>query len=311
MSGVRFVRFYATDWRSGCIGLTPEEEGVYMRVCAHYWETGVRLTSNDTASASRIMLDVRMWKRIKAKLIQKGKLHVSHDGSIYNPRAEFEFERASGREEKPVLTTDVGAARRPDDRQHADGGSSVQGREPSGQVVLATSRGLHAEVAAKSTGSRGEVSENFAKKTNEINGPFREPEKSHSKKESPPTPKTFDGYERVRVVDGRLELFNGLKAFWLEKFGNDQARLDLALIEALPNLNTNSRTPLEAQVGRLLARVAGDKLDRDRRYAAAAAAKANAKPASVQHIVSPDTIRYAKPAPDMIHATAGKGGRHA
>ncbi len=176
MSGVRFVRFYATDWRSGCIGLTPEEEGVYMRVCAHYWETGVRLTSDDLASASRVMLDVRMWKRIKAKLIAKGKLHVADDGSIYNPRAELEFCRASGKaDERQVLAADVDAARRPDDRQHADGGDSVQGRQPAGEVVLETSDGLRAEVAEKSPGSLREVSENFAKKESEINGPFREP----------------------------------------------------------------------------------------------------------------------------------------
>lgn len=87
-------------------------------------------------------------------------------------------------------------------------------------------------------------------------------------------PKSFDGYERVQIIDGRLELFNGLRAFWLEKFSGDEQRLELALMEALPNVNQHSRTPMEAQVGRLLARVAGDKLDRDRRYAAAAASKA-------------------------------------
>lgn len=184
MSGVRFIRMYPTDWRSGCIGLTPEEEGVYIRVCAHYWETGVRLTSDDLASASRIMLDVRMWRRIKANLVQKGKLHVADDGTIYNPRAEAEFRKATGAEEKSVRAADMDSARGSNDREQEDRGNSVQGRGASRQELLAKSETSLADIGEKSAGSRGEVSENFAKKPNEINGPFREPIANSQKSES-------------------------------------------------------------------------------------------------------------------------------
>lgn len=167
MSGARFVRFYPSDWRSGCMGLTPEEEGVYMRACAHGWETGVRLPLDDYAAASRLTLDVRMWRRIKTKLIEKGKLHVASDG-IFNPRAEREFEAATRAKQQADAQADMGSARHADDRQHEDRGSPLAGREPAGQGVLA-------DVDEKSPESLGEVSEIFATKDNEINGPLKEP----------------------------------------------------------------------------------------------------------------------------------------
>ena len=42
MSGARFVRFYPSDWRSGCMGLSLEQEGFYIRLCAYVYETGQR-----------------------------------------------------------------------------------------------------------------------------------------------------------------------------------------------------------------------------------------------------------------------------
>lgn len=87
-------------------------------------------------------------------------------------------------------------------------------------------------------------------------------------------------HERVQFVNGRLTLFNGLKAFWLEKFDGDADRLDLALIQAAGFIQPHSTRPLEAQVSSQLARSAADKRDRDKRYAAAA--KASGKPTKAQ-----------------------------
>ena len=169
MSGARFVRFFPSDWRSGCIGLTPEEEGVYIRVCAHGWETGVRLSSDDAVAAARLMLDVRMWRRIKIKLVTKGKLHVCEDG-IYSPRAEREFIAATTAAGKQVqASSDVGTGGDGHDCQYADGRASAEGREPARP-------GLLAEVAEKSPRSLREVSEKVPKKTAKINGPLKSQE---------------------------------------------------------------------------------------------------------------------------------------
>ena len=49
--GARFVRFYPSDWRSGCLGLSLEQEGLYVRVCAFIYETNRRLPLDDCAAA--------------------------------------------------------------------------------------------------------------------------------------------------------------------------------------------------------------------------------------------------------------------
>lgn len=176
MNGTRFVRFYPSDWRSGCIGLSPEEEGVYIRVCAHAWETGSRVPTNDAEAASRLMLDVRMWKRLKAKLIAKGKLHVAENG-IYSPRAERELKAAQTGVREAQEKAGVGTAGDSHDGEHQNGGSSAPGREPSRPELLAnnqpTSERNSGEVGGKSEVSRREVSIIFSEKSSEINTPLK------------------------------------------------------------------------------------------------------------------------------------------
>jgi hypothetical protein len=86
-------------------------------------------------------------------------------------------------------------------------------------------------------------------------------------KQDPPTPKPEPF--GVRVGDGTIELDDAQWTFWLEQFGGDKTRLLLALIEIRGNIQVNSATPLKAQVGRHLARIAGDRNDRAKNYAKA------------------------------------------
>jgi hypothetical protein len=75
----------------------------------------------------------------------------------------------------------------------------------------------------------------------------------------------------VQSNDGSIRLVNGTYAFWLREFGNDADRLSLALIEAAAARQRNSRQPIKPQIERVLARIAGEKRDRDNRYQQAAA----------------------------------------
>jgi hypothetical protein len=84
--------------------------------------------------------------------------------------------------------------------------------------------------------------------------------------------------ERIAVHGGQVVLFNGLRQFWLEQFGGDEGRLELALIDAGGNIQSNNPIAIEKQVSRRLAQIAGDKRDRDARYTATV--KANAKTSS-------------------------------
>jgi hypothetical protein len=97
----------------------------------------------------------------------------------------------------------------------------------------------------------------------------------------PPYPQSDD--QRIAFENGRLVLFNGLRQFWLEEFGGDAKRLDLALIEAAGAVQPNNRVkPLESQVGALLARKVADKRDKDERYAKAVNANAAKAPVGRQ-----------------------------
>jgi len=78
---------------------------------------------------------------------------------------------------------------------------------------------------------------------------------------------TWDANSKTILLD------DGNRAFWLDLFEGDAARLDLALIEAAGSIQPNSRQLLALQVGRSLSRIVADRKDRDRRYAKAAAAK--------------------------------------
>lgn len=76
----------------------------------------------------------------------------------------------------------------------------------------------------------------------------------------------------VVFEDGALTLVNGLRSKWLTEFSDDAHRLDLALTEIAGNLQINSSRSLRAQVESRLARLAGEKLDKDNRYKSVAAA---------------------------------------
>jgi hypothetical protein len=79
---------------------------------------------------------------------------------------------------------------------------------------------------------------------------------------------------RVSLDNGRIVLANGLRAYWLAKFGGDAERLDLALMQVAAYVQPASVRPLEAQVSAQLARIAAEKLDRDRRYERAVTSRA-------------------------------------
>lgn len=78
----------------------------------------------------------------------------------------------------------------------------------------------------------------------------------------------------VLFEDDKLTLINGFRVQWLEEFGGDEKDLDLALQRAAQYIQPNSGKTLEVQVSGQLSRIVQERRDRDRRYAAAASAKA-------------------------------------
>jgi hypothetical protein len=65
-----------------------------------------------------------------------------------------------------------------------------------------------------------------------------------------------DPYDRAVLTDGKIELRNGFRQEWLDRFGGDPVSLDLALQQIVPYVEPNSRKTLETQVNAQLARIA-------------------------------------------------------
>lgn len=118
--------------------------------------------------------------------------------------------------------------------------------------------------------------------TADVTRPEQRQSRNRAETESTPLPPEGaceDQAEPVILEGGNLKLNNKLWITWLEIFGNDKIRLLLALREVGGRIQPNSTRPLEAQVSSQLARIAGDKRDRDSRYESAVKTNGSAAPA--------------------------------
>lgn len=88
--GAVFVRFYPSDWRSGCIGLSFEQEGLYVRICAYIYETRKRIPASDSAAARILGANTNAYTKVRKQLCALGLL-TERDGEWTVSRAEVEL----------------------------------------------------------------------------------------------------------------------------------------------------------------------------------------------------------------------------
>jgi len=91
---VAYIRMYPTDWRTGCLGLSLEQEGLYIRMCMFVAETGRRVPLDDTEAARMMGTQTRNYRRVLGELLRLGKIKRHTDG-YGNDRVEMERERAT------------------------------------------------------------------------------------------------------------------------------------------------------------------------------------------------------------------------
>lgn len=280
LKGAKFVRFYPADWRSGCFGMSLEQEGLYVRICAFVYETNRRLPLDDSTAAKFMGLHTNAYRKVRDQLAGIGKIERETDGWTVR-RVEKELVAAIGH--SPSSDQERGVVGQADQNTQGDTHQDTLGVTPPD-----TPPDTHGV-------TRGVFSENG----NEINGPSIEPIANSQKPvKNPQTPKgaSDDMPSHVKPVlswnthfapvddpsshagvvrneAGSIALVNGTYLRWLEKFGNDAERLELALVTVSGEINITSRKPLAADVESRLARLLADKLDRDKRYASAAAGK--------------------------------------
>lgn len=240
-SGVKFVRFYPSDWRSGCIGMSFEQEGLYVRMCAYIYETRKRIPASDSAAARILGANTNAYRKVRDQLANLGKI-VSRSGEWTVERAEVELAKVdAARSETEV-------------ERRANTGSVREAHEDA--VVVATH-----DATIDTPPVQAEKTQCFLRAN-------KEPELEKNNKGDT----RANAADATQIeFDGRAITLNGkLRAFWVDQFSGDDARLDLALIQAAAYIQPNSFRPLEAQVGSQLARIAGSKRESDQRYERAA-----------------------------------------
>lgn len=139
MAKIRRVDFSPDEWLAGTRDLTLEERGAYWDICALMYSRGGPVADEEAWMARTLGCDVRRWRRIRARLIELGKLRESvFDGRncLTNSRAQREIAKATDRI----------------DTAHRAAEASARSRQSRAEVAPKY-EGSTSEVGAKSSGS--------------------------------------------------------------------------------------------------------------------------------------------------------------
>lgn len=93
---VRRIDFNPADFLTGTAGLTPEETGIYWKVCCLIYLKSAAIDDDEDWIRKAIACDVRTWRRLRQSLIDKGKL-ILDAGKLTNPRCQTEINAATHR----------------------------------------------------------------------------------------------------------------------------------------------------------------------------------------------------------------------
>lgn len=171
MSGARYVRFYPSDWRSGCFGLTFEQEGLYVRICAFIFETRRRIPIDDAAAAKFMGAHTNAYRKVRDQLAALGKIQKHADGWTVR-RAEQE----------------AAAAAKASSVSHQGGTTGGHTHQDTGGVAREDTVRDTQAVTPQDTPRDTPIDTPpvFSENANKINGPFKEPELNRKKDPLPP-----------------------------------------------------------------------------------------------------------------------------
>ena len=102
------LKWYKRDPRAALLGmasLTLEERGAYNTILDLIYVHDGKLLDDTAALARSLGCDVRVWKRIKARLLELGKLYI-YAGCLHNERADMELDEALHRVASSVKAND-------------------------------------------------------------------------------------------------------------------------------------------------------------------------------------------------------------
>lgn len=121
------IRWYKRDPNAALEGmamLTLEERGAYNTTLDLIYSHDGKVDDDDRYLAGWLRVDVRVWRRIRARLLVLGKLYL-HAGSLRNERADREVDAALHRVASAAQAGLASAAKRESDRKIINGLAST------------------------------------------------------------------------------------------------------------------------------------------------------------------------------------------
>lgn len=201
---LNIIRVHINDWRASMSGMSCEEEGFAWRLTLLQYDHMGQLIDDDAYNARAMSMDIRAFKRLKARLVEMKKIFV-RAGQITHPRIEREIEmfviEYKRRSEAAKEREDRRRTARTDDKI----GATSAGLRPD---FARTSAGSSPEVGRKSETLPPELIDDLSGNTNEINGSTAtvvgttvpEPSCARAFPKPKPKPKPIESEERG-IVD--------------------------------------------------------------------------------------------------------------
>lgn len=90
--GMTFAKFFPSDWRTGCLVLDLEEEGLYIRLCMFHYDTGKALPDDYPRAARMLNVHINKFRKVMDSLISKGKV-IRAQGILFNERVQEEIDK--------------------------------------------------------------------------------------------------------------------------------------------------------------------------------------------------------------------------
>lgn len=86
-----YFKLYSRDFRDGVRPLSLEETGAYTLLLTLIYDAGGPIADDGEAIRRQLGCDRRVWVRLRARLLDLGKLRLTEDGYLTNGRAEREI----------------------------------------------------------------------------------------------------------------------------------------------------------------------------------------------------------------------------
>jgi uncharacterized protein YdaU (DUF1376 family) len=160
---IRVIRIHINDWRASTLGLSCEEEGFFWRFNLLLYDRMGVLTDDDNMNARSLSMDVRSYRRLKARLVALGKIRIE-EGRLSHPRIIREIEMYVAEYKRRSL-----AARIREQKKREDDELRMRSAEDRPEIA-GRSAGDRAEIGRKSGEDRPELKPRDQELFNDIKG---------------------------------------------------------------------------------------------------------------------------------------------